>query len=291
MQTWALANQKGGTGKTTTAINLSAALAAQGKRCLLVDLDPQAHATQGLGVAVEGGRSSAAIFLEAAAIADLVRSVPGGFHLVPAESRLVEFEEAAERLLASERILAAALERVRARYDWVVLDCPPRADGVLTANAVRAADVTCLVVETGAFALQGALQARRIFEARARDLGCRPSLRVLATLYEPREELDRECLIAMQARFEGVLLETVVRRHGILRTACAASLPARELAPDSLAARDFDALAREVLRLTRAPAATVPAPRTIPSDEEARPWMPSRSSATYTPTVPPPSSA
>ncbi len=290
MQTWALANQKGGTGKTTTAINLSAALASHGKRCLLVDLDPQAHATQGLGIAVEDGRSAASIFLEGAEISDLVRSVPGGFHLVPGEARLAEFEEVAERTLGSERILAGALARVVPRYDWVVLDCPPRADGVLTANAVRAADVTCLVVETGAFSLQGALQARRIFEGRARELGRPARLRVLATLFESREALDRECLIALQARFDRMLLDTVIRRHALLRRACAASVPARELAPESRAARDFDALARELLEPPRALVPVCLAPESSPRNEELNPWMPSHSSVTFMPTVPPPSS-
>ena len=99
MRTWALANQKGGTGKTTTAIHLAAALSAHGKRCLLIDLDPQAHATLGLGHAVEDGASIARTFLAGTPLAELVRATPGGFHLVPADPRLAEFEEVAERSL------------------------------------------------------------------------------------------------------------------------------------------------------------------------------------------------
>jgi len=247
MQTWALANQKGGTGKTTTAIHLAAALAAQGKRCLLIDLDPQAHATLGLGVAVEDGSSIAATFLDGKPLNALVRTTTAGFHLIPSEARLGEFEEVAERSLQPEGILAAALSELTARYDWVLLDCPPRADGVITLNAIRAATTTLLVVETGAFALQGALRARRIFEEHAREMGSPVSLRLVATMFHPSSRVSREFLIALQARFGTIMLDTVVRWDEALREAVAYGVPATEIAPHSAAAVDFDALAAEIL--------------------------------------------
>ncbi len=253
MHTWALANQKGGTGKTTTAIHLAASLSTRGKRCLLIDLDPQAHATLGLGLAVEDGSSIAAAFLDRVPLTELVRTTGAGFHAVASEPRLGEFEEVAERSLQPERILTQALAELPARYDHVLLDCPPRADGVLTQNAVRAADTTLLVVETGAFALQGALAARAIFEEHmhpAGDPAARErhrALRIVATLYDPRERMSREFLIALQARFGDVLYDTVIRRDEVLREAVACGVPAPRLAPDSDAARDFDALAAELL--------------------------------------------
>ena len=247
MQTWALANQKGGTGKTTCAIHLAEALAARGKRCLLVDLDPQAHATLGLGVAVEDGASIASAFLERRPLHPLIRTTQGGFHLVPSEVRLGEFEEVAERSLHPERILADALAGLASRYDHVVLDCPPRADGVLTLNAIRAADTTLLVVETGAFALQRALRARRIFENHAEMLGESLSLRLLATMYDRGERVSREFLIALQARFGDIMLDSVIRRDELLREAVACGVPAGTLAPNSRAAQDFEALAEELV--------------------------------------------
>ncbi len=253
MRTWALANQKGGTGKTTTAIHLAAALSAHGKRCLLIDLDPQAHATLGLGHAVEDGASIARTFLAGTPLAELVRATPGGFHLVPADPRLAEFEEVAERSLRPERVLEEALAELDTRYDWTLLDCPPRADGVLCANAIRAAETTCLVVETGAFALQGALRARGIFADRARLLGREPRLAVLATLYDPRDALAREFLVALQSRFGQIMLDTVIRRDERLREAVAFGVPVQTLAPGCAAALDFDALAREILSLSSLP--------------------------------------
>ncbi|HED66965.1 MAG TPA: ParA family protein [Planctomycetes bacterium] len=246
MQIWALANQKGGTGKTTTAIHLAGALAGHGKRCLLVDLDPQAHATLGMGVAVEEGVSIASTFLDSTPLRRVIRTTRAGFHLAPSEVRLGEFEEVAERSLLPEGILAGALGEVSARYDWVILDCPPRADGVLTRNAIRAATMTLLVVETGAFALQGALRARRLFEEQTRELGRPLPLRLLATMFERDSPMSREFLIALQARFRGIMLDTVIRRDEVLRRAVACGIPAPNLDPNADAVDDFEALAEEV---------------------------------------------
>jgi chromosome partitioning protein len=256
MQTWALANQKGGTGKTTTAINLAASLSSLGKRVALLDLDPQAHATLGLGCHVEEDGSVARAFLDGVPLAQLVRTVPGGFHLIPSTLGLAEFEQVSERTLHPERLLENALEPLVGRYDWVLLDCPPRADGVLCRNAVRAADATLLVVETGAFALQGALQAARIFEALAQDLGRELTLRILATRYDRRMELSREILVAMQARFGAAMLETVIRRDAALREAVAYGVPVRRVDPAARGALDHDALARELLERELAARAT-----------------------------------
>ena len=255
MQTWAFANQKGGTGKTTTAINLAASLSKSGKRVLLVDLDPQAHATLGLGCAGELRPSVARVFRAEARLTEVITTVPGGFHLAPSSIELAEFEEAAERMIGPERVLSRALAQVQGRYDWVLVDCPPRADGVLTANAIRASDTALLVVETGAFALQGARHACEIFMEIARDMGRDIDLRLVATLYDRRTRFARDLLIAMQARYGQRMFDTVIRRSVRLREAAAYGVPVSELDPCCGATADFAALAREALEAVRPAAA------------------------------------
>jgi chromosome partitioning protein len=250
MHVLALVNQKGGCGKTTTAVNLAAALAARGERVLLVDLDPQAHATLSLGQApIEGEPEIAGLLLGSVAAPGAARPVPGGFDLWPATEALAEVEEVAERMVRPEHMLEDVLEGVRGRYDHVLLDCPPRADGLLTANALRACDTALLVVETGAFALQGAVQARRLVEALREERGLRFGIRVLATMFDRRMRLAREILVALQARFGRELLETAIRTSVRLREAAALGEPVQLVDPASQAAADFAALAEEVVAL------------------------------------------
>lgn len=250
MQTLAFVNQKGGCGKTTTAVNLAGALARRGERVLLVDLDPQAHATMALSIAVEEDEPALAeALLHGVPLSAIVRAAPGGIALLPATLALSEFEEVAGRLVHPERILREVLEEVEGDYDWALVDCSPRADGVLTANALRAADFVVLVVEQGAFALQGALKALAIVREIAADMEAAFELRVVATLYDPRMRLARELLVGTQARFAGQLFDTVIESSVRLREAAACGLPVQVLDPHGDAALNFDCLAAEVQAL------------------------------------------
>ncbi len=247
MHVLALVNQKGGCGKTTTAVNLAAALSAAGERVLLVDLDPQAHATLGLGCAIEDDEPTLVdVLRERVTVREAVQTAPGGVWLLPATAELGEFEEEAARLLAPERALARALEFARVAYDFVVLDCPPRVDGVLAANALRAADTGVLVVESGTFALQGALQALPLLERVAATLDQPFALRAVATMFDRRLKIERELIVGMHAQLGALLFDTAIRTSVRLREAAAAGVPVNVLDPSSKASDDFRALAAEV---------------------------------------------
>jgi len=247
MRVLSLVNQKGGCGKTTAAINLAGALATSGRRVLLVDLDPQAHGTLGLGAEIDAGPSLHEVLSGGVTAREAVLRGPGGIDLIPSSPRLAEFEEASERTIRPESALRAALTELAGDYDYALLDCPARADGVLTANALFASTLVLLVVETGAFALQGALRALDLFSEIGQRQESSFDLRVLGTLFDRRTRFARELLVAMQARFGEQMFDTVIRSSVRLREAAAHGQPVQVLDPRSRAAGDFEALAEEIL--------------------------------------------
>lgn len=250
MRVISLVNQKGGCGKTTAAIHLAAALVLAKQRVLLVDLDPQAHASLGLSVSGELGPTIGDVLCERVTARESLRAAPGGIALIASSQGLAEFEEESARLVGPERRLRYALEELAADFDYALIDCPARADGVLTANALCASTSALLVIETGAFALQGAVRARALFEEVAALQGSRFDLRVLGTLFDRRTRFARELLVALHARFGQDMYETVVRSNVRLREAAACGRPVFEIAPRCSAADDFRALAAEVLAET-----------------------------------------
>ncbi len=246
MRVLSLANQKGGCGKTTAAIHLGGALAARGRRVLLVDLDPQAHATMGLGSDPDASPSLHDVLIDGVSPRSVVVEAPGGLRLLPASPRLAEFEEASERTIRPESALRSALREVAGDFDYALLDCPARADSVLTANALCASSLVLLVVETGAFALQGALRALRLFADMGARQGSSFDLRVLGTMFDRRTRFARELLVALHARFGEEMFDTVIRTSVRLREAAAAGVPVQVLDPRCRAVSDFDSLASEV---------------------------------------------
>ncbi|MDZ4772700.1 MAG: ParA family protein [Planctomycetota bacterium] len=246
MHVFAFVNQKGGCGKTTTAVNLAGALAVRGSRVLLVDLDPQAHATMALGHAVLDEPTVRDVLIHEVPLEAGIVEAEGGVALLPADARLVEFEDVAARTLHPESKLARALSECTRPFDVVIVDCPPRTEGVLAANALRAADTAVLVIEAGAFALQGALKARGVLEERA--LSCTEpfALRAVGTMFDRRSKIARELLVGMHARFGEIMFDSVIRHSSRLREAAAVGRPIHALDPRCNAALDFAALADEV---------------------------------------------
>jgi chromosome partitioning protein len=247
----AIANQKGGTGKTTTAVNLAVCLAERGRRLLVLDADPQANATLCLGVdyaALE--RSMYDVLAEGAALADVLCPTEFGVTLAPSTLGLATAEMLLFAAMSREHVLAEALARLAsggpAPYDLIVIDCPPSL-GLLAINGMVAADYILAPVPTEALALEGVGQLLQSVEVVQRRLNPRLQvLGLLATRYDPRERLAHEALERLRQDYGQPVFETVIRKNVRLAEAPAYGRPITDYAPESPGAADYRALAAEL---------------------------------------------
>ena len=213
-RTLVLANQKGGVGKTTTAVNLAAELASQGHRVLLIDIDPQGNATSSLGVEKNTvARSTYDVLIEGEPIAGCrVAGVRPRLDLLPANGELAAAEVELVGLRRREFRLREALEREAGRYDVVVIDCPPSL-GLLTVNALSAADEVVVPIQCEYLALEGLMQLINTIDLVKRRLN--PALDVLAvvlTMFDARTRLSAQVVEDVQRFFPSRTLESVIPR-------------------------------------------------------------------------------
>jgi len=252
MRVIAVANQKGGVGKTTVAINLSACLAKAGHRTLLVDLDPQAHCAVGLAVPEDQIEVSIAEVLmpdepgRAVQIPDITWEICSRFELAPSRLDLAAFEPKMADAPDRDSRLACALEPVQDRYDFCVIDCPPHV-GLLTFNALQAAGEVIIPVDTGYFALQGLSKQIETIEHLRQAAGKELKIRILANLYDVRTKYAREALADLRRHFGSLVLRTFINFNTKLREAAGMGQPITEYAPNSMGCKDFLKLAREMV--------------------------------------------
>jgi chromosome partitioning protein len=253
-------NQKGGVGKTTTAVNVSASLAHRGKRVLLIDLDPQGNATSGVGlrsaISEPGMEARASIYdvltgdapLESAILPTQVanlNAVPSNIDLAGAELDLVS-------RFSREMVLKRALAPVRDQYDFIVIDCAPSL-GLLTVNGLVAADGCIVPIQCEYYALEGVAQLVRVIDLVRRDLN--PSLeiaRVVLTMYDPRINLSKQVVADVRAAFPNVVSNVLIPRNVRLSEAPSRGLPISEYDPRSRGAKAYDDLAGEMLEYAEA---------------------------------------
>ncbi|QNH06749.1 ParA family protein [Pseudomonas sp. B11D7D] len=258
---FAIANQKGGVGKTTTCINLAASLVATKRRVLLIDLDPQGNATMGSGVDKHGLEYS--IYDVLIGECDLSQAMQfsehGGYQLLPANRDLTAAEVALLEMKMKESRLRYALAPIRENYDYILIDCPPSLS-MLTINALVAADGVIIPMQCEYYALEGLSDLVNSIQRIGQLLN--PKLQIeglLRTMYDPRISLTNDVTAQLKEHFGDKLYDAVIPRNVRLAEAPSFGMPALVYDKQSRGAIAYLALAGELVRRQRAAAKTATA--------------------------------
>ncbi len=246
----AIANQKGGVGKTTTAINVSACLAVQGKKTLLVDSDPQGNATSGSGIdkSTTDGRSMYEVMLEQLTIQEVIQPGPVDlFFLVPSNKKLVGAEVELVGSASRDLIMKHALEPEKNRFDYIILDCPPSLS-LLTVNALGAADSVVVPLQCEYYALEGISALLESIDLVRTCLNPMLTLEgVLLTMYDIRTNLSEQVSSEVRAFFKDQVFTSVIPRNVRLSEAPSHGLPVILYDSQCRGALAYQAFAQEII--------------------------------------------
>jgi len=253
MRTIAVVNQKGGCGKTITSINLSAFLAHEQRRVLLVDMDPQGHATLGLLTdAAQPSRTMYEVFLPDAGrpptgLGDVIRPVRENLDVAPSDILLSAIPETLAGRVGREDILSEAMASVEGRYDYVIVDCPPNV-GLLTFNTLKACSEAIVPMDPSFFSLHGLGKLLETIEVLAKETDHHIAVRALVTLYSGRSAFAKAVLDEIRRHLDGRHFETVIRYSVKLAEAASHGVPIAHYSRDCVGFDDYRALAAEVLQ-------------------------------------------
>lgn len=251
MRTISIANQKGGCGKTTTAINLSACLAHRGKRVLLIDMDPQGHVALGLNIDTRDRENTVLGILELSndsrlSLTDISENISENFDVVPADISLSTLDQQLSMVEGRETRLKHAIRRIYSLYDIVVIDCPPSL-GLLTFNALIASSEVFVPIEMSLYSLHGISRLMEIIASIKTKTGHEIHTKVFGTIVDKRTRISREVLENMRNHFSDSMFETVIRSNVTLKEAAGYGKPIIDYSIKASGSKDYMKLAEEVI--------------------------------------------
>ncbi len=246
----AIANQKGGVGKTTTSVNLSTILAKKGKRVVLLDADPQGNATSGLGVEKDTGKSLYDVLINEEPVENTLQdTIEKNLKICPSSMNLAGAEVELVSQMSREHRLKEQLENVREDFDYIFIDCPPSL-GLITLNSFTAADSVMIPVQCEYYALEGLGQLINTINLVKKHLN--KSLEIegaVLTMYDIRTNLSNQVVKEVKRYFDDKVYKTVIPRNVRLSEAPSFGMPISIFDPKSKGARSYEKLAREFLKL------------------------------------------
>lgn len=249
----AIANQKGGVGKTTTSVNLSALLAKRGKKVVLIDADPQGNATSGLGVDKDVEKSLYDVLINEEPVAGTLQdTVEKNLKICPSNMNLAGAEVELVSQMSREHRLKEQLEGIKDKFDYIFIDCPPSL-GLITLNSFTAADSVLIPVQCEYYALEGLGQLLNTINLVKKHLN--KSLEIegaLLTMYDIRTNLSNQVVKEVKKYFDDKVYKTVIPRNVRLSEAPSFGMPITMYDPKSKGARSYEKLAKEFLKIEEA---------------------------------------
>jgi chromosome partitioning protein len=245
-----IANQKGGVGKTTTAVNLSACIAEKGKRVLLVDIDPQGNATSGLGVEAHQDKSVYNVLVDSISMDETIqKTMINKLDVCPANINLAGAEIELVSMVSRENRLKKAIDSVRENYDYIFIDCPPSL-GLITLNAFTASDSVLVPIQCEYYALEGLGQLINTIKLVQKHLNQTLEVEgVVLTMFDARTKLSSEVAVEVEKYFGNKVFQTIIPRNIRLSEAPSHGLPITLYDNESKGSETYKKLAKELVSL------------------------------------------
>lgn len=246
----AITNQKGGVGKTTTAVNLSAAMAMKGKKVLLIDTDPQGNATSGLGIdKSKNNKNVYSVMINGESIKESIKETSiKKLHVLPSSIELAGAEIELVNVIAREFVLKNAIEEIKDKYDYIIIDCPPSL-GLITINSLSAANSVLIPIQCEFYALEGLGQLVNTINLIKKKINTSLEIEgIVLTMYESRRKLSKEVVEEVKKHFKDKVYDTMIPRNVKLSEAPSHGLPIVVYDKKSIGTKSYNDLAKVVLK-------------------------------------------